>query len=238
MVGPFVNSAGIVMGAVLGAVCGQSITPEFRTKINYVFGCIALGIGVFMTAKGNSLPPVILALLFGTMLGEAFRLEAGVMRLAFWSVGFLQRKKPAANSLPEQTFRDQFAVVTVIFCVSGLGVMGPMHEGMSGDPSLLCVKALLDFFTAMLFASNIGGVVGVLAVPQLLFQSVILLLATAVVPLTTPAMFGDFSACGGMIMMGAALRQCGLAPVPILGMLPGLFLVMPVSAIWARYFPF
>jgi hypothetical protein len=125
-------------------------------------------------------------------------------------------------------------VATVLFCVSGLGIMGAMREGMTGDASLLFIKALLDLPTAMLIASSLGAVVGVLAVPQFLVQLAILLAASALVPLTTPAMLADFSACGGIIMLGAGLRQSSLLEVPILSMLPSLFLVMPVSALWTR----
>ncbi|MCM0755089.1 DUF554 domain-containing protein [Desulfovibrio aminophilus] len=235
MLGPIVNSACIIFGAFTGSVCGRIISPEFNKKIILVFSCITMGIGVSMTAKGNSLPPVVISLLLGTLLGEACRIEAGAMRLAFRVVGFFRRGKAAA-ALPEQTFRDQFAVLTVLFCVSGLGIMGSMNEGMTGDPSLLLIKSLLDLPTALLFAANIGGVVAVLVVPQFLIQAAILLLATSVTPLTTPAMFADFSACGGIIMLGAALRQFGLSPVPVISMIPSLFLVMPISVVWLRLF--
>jgi uncharacterized membrane protein YqgA involved in biofilm formation len=236
MIGPFINSAGIVTGSILGAVCASTIPADFRRKINYVFSCITLGIGVFMAGKCHALPPVVIALLFGAIFGEVLRVEKGVMRLAFRAVNVFQRKKTAKTDLPQQTFRDQFAVVTVLFCVSSLGIMGPMQEGISGDPSLLIIKALLDFFTSMVFASNIGGVIGVLAAPQCLIQSSILLLSTAVVPSISPAMMADFSACGGLIMLGTGLRQLSLVEVPVLSMLPGLLFVMPISALWTHYF--
>ncbi len=235
MVGPIINSAGIVAGAMLGAVGGTMLSPQFRQKINYVFACIAMGIGVFMITKGNSLPPVIFALLFGALIGEACRIETVVMRLALKAVDLLRRKKEGDPDIAGQGFRDQFAVVTVLFCVSSLGVMGPMHEGITKDPSLLLIKALLDFFTAIVFAANIGGVIGVLALPQILIQSSIFCMATTVVPLISPSMFADFSACGGIIMLGTGLRQFGLVQVPILSMLPALVLVMPISLFWGKY---
>ncbi|MGE4560994.1 MAG: DUF554 domain-containing protein [Desulfobulbus sp.] len=235
MVGPVINSVGIMGGALLGAVGGRLLSADFRQKINYVFACIAMGIGVFMIAKGNSLPPVIFALLFGAFIGEACRIETMVMRLAFQSIDLFRRKKKKGPDISGQGFRDQFAVVTVLFCVSSLGVMGPMHEGITKDPSLLLIKALLDFFTAIVFASNIGGVIGVLALPQLAIQTSIYCMAQTVVPLISPTMFADFSACGGIIMLGTGLRQFGLVQAPILSMLPALFLIMPISFVWGKY---
>ncbi len=236
MIGPVINSAGIVSGALLGSLFGQKLSPTFRTKINQVFGCIALGIGVTLCAKVHSLPPMVVALIIGALFGESCHIETHVMRAATGAVKFFNRKKPGKSRLPADSFNDQFAVITVLFCASSLGVLGPMHEGISGDFALLCIKALLDFFTAMIFAANIGGIVGILAVPQFTLQLPIFLLASAITPLTTPEMFADFSACGGVIMLGTGLRQLGLLQVPILSMLPGLLLVMPISALWTRFF--
>ncbi len=233
MLGPLTNSACIVLGAVAGSLGGASLSPAFRSKMMMVFSCCALGIGVSMTAKVNALPPVIASLLVGTLLGEALRLEDRTMNAALKLAALFPKRGDTAATLPEQSFRDQFAVAAVLFCVSGLGVMGAIREGMAGDPALLLVKALLDLPTAMLFAASLGAVAGTLAVPQLLLQSAILLAAQAAIPFTTPAMLADFGACGGIIMLGTGLRMCGLLEVPILSMLPSLVLIMPASALWA-----
>mgnify|MGYP000603301043 CR=1 FL=1 len=204
MIGPVANSVCIVAGSILGALCGPVLSQEFRKKIMNVFSCITLGIGVTMLSKGNSLPPVVLSLLFGTALGELTRFESLVMKGAFKAAGLFKRSGKAkggkSETLSETVFRDQFAVATVLFCVSGLGIIGSMREGLTGECSLLLIK---------------GG-------------------ATMLMPYTTPTMFADFSACGGIIMLGAGLRQMGLVQVPILSMLPGLFFVMPLSALWKQ----
>lgn len=232
MLGPLVNSACIILGAVAGSLGGASLNPALRSKLMMVFSCCALGIGVSMTAKVNALPPVIAALLAGTLLGEALRLEDRVMRAALKLAALFPPRK-AGNPLTAQSFRDQFAVAAVLFCASGLGFLGAIREGMAGDSSLLLVKALLDLPTAMLFAASLGAVAGTLAAPQLLIQAAVLLAAKAALPLATPAMLADFGACGGIIMLGTGLRMCGLLETPILSMLPSLLLVMPASALWA-----
>ena len=225
MIGPVANSVCIVAGSILGALCGPVLSQEFRKKIMNVFSCITLGIGVTMLSKGDSLPPVVLSLLFGTALGELTRFESLVMKGAFKVAGLFKRNGKAkggkSKTLSETVFRDQFAVATVLFCVSGLGIIGSMREGLTGECSLLLIKGVLDL-------------VGVLAVPQCAIQFALLFGATMLMPYTTPTMFADFSACGGIIMLGAGLRQMGLVQVPILSMLPGLFFVMPLSALWKQ----
>ena len=239
MIGPVANSVCIVTGAFLGAVCGPVLSQEFSKKIMSVFSCITLGIGVTMLSKGDSLPPVVLSLLLGTAVGELCRFETMVMKAAFRVASLFRRNgkgKPGRESLSDTVFRDQFAVATVLFCVSGLGIIGSMREGLTGESSLLLIKGVLDLFTAMLIAASIGSVVGVLAVPQCCIQFALLFGASFLMPLITPTMFADFSACGGIIMLGAGLRQVGLVQVPILSMLPGLLFVMPMSALWKQFF--
>ena len=53
MIGPFINSVGIVTGSLAGVSLGRGLSQGYRDKIFNVFSCITLGIGVFMVAKGH-----------------------------------------------------------------------------------------------------------------------------------------------------------------------------------------
>lgn len=231
IIGPVANSVCIIAGSLLGSLCGPVISADLRQKFITVFSCITLGIGVTMLGKGDSLPPVVLSILLGTCVGEAVHLESNVMKVAFKAAGLFRRDSKKSDSIPETVFRDQFAVVTVLFCVSGLGVLGSIREGLTGEYALLLIKGILDLFTAMLVAAGIGSVIDILALPQFCLQAILLLGAGLLIPYITPTMFADFSACGGIIMLGAGLRQMGLAQPPLVSMLPALFFVMPLSAL-------
>ena len=60
--------------------------------------------------------------------------------------------------------------------------------------------------------------------------------AAYIMPMTTPAMIADFSAVGGLVMLATGFRICGVKPFPVANMLPGLFLAMPLSHLWASLF--
>ena len=51
----------------------------------------------------------------------------------------------------------------------------------------------------------------------------------------TPGMLSDFTACGGVIFVATGLRMCGLKIFPVINMLPSMLIIMPLSALWARY---
>jgi hypothetical protein len=106
---------------------------------------------------------------------------------------------------------------------------------MTGDPTLLIVKAILDLFTAPIFACTMGYTVAILVVPQLVVQGTLFYAASLIMPLTTPEMLADFSACGGLIMLATGFRICGIKQFPVANMIPALIIVMPVSRLWASF---
>lgn len=111
-----------------------------------------------------------------------------------------------------------------------------MHEGMTGDPNILIAKSFLDFFTAIIFACSLGIAVSAICAPMLIIQLTLAACATLILPLTTPAMMGDFSAVGGLLLVATGLRVCGIKMFPVVNMLPALLLAMPISAAWAMFF--
>ena len=72
----------------------------------------------------------------------------------------------------------------------------------------------------------------ILVIPQFAVQGSLYLASSMILPLTTPAMLSDFSACGGLIMLATGFRICGIKQFPVASMIPALVFVMPLSWIW------
>ena len=106
---------------------------------------------------------------------------------------------------------------------------------MTGDSSILISKSILDFFTAAIFACNLGYVVSAVSVPQFIIFFVLFLFSKMIFPLTTPTMINDFKACGGFLMIATGFRMMHLKNFPIADMLPAMVLVMPFSYVWVNY---
>lgn len=237
MLGPLVNSAALVVGGVSGAALGRVIPRRVKEALPMTCGIIAIGIGTALINKVHALPAVALALLAGALIGELLFLERGLERAIGWSQKRVERMWPGERGNPRvEDFVTKFVTILVLFCASGMGVFGAMREGMTGEPSILLAKAMLDLFTAVLFAAELGYAVALIAVPQILIQSLLYFGAALLLPLASPTMLADFSACGGIIMLATGLRVCGIKVFPIVNMLPALLLVMPCSALWSRLF--
>ncbi|QJB56647.1 DUF554 domain-containing protein [Pseudodesulfovibrio sp. zrk46] len=235
MIGPFVNGTALFVGSVAGALIGSKLNANIRSQMPMVFGCASMGLGVAMIVKVKFLAPVVLALVVGSLIGEIIGLETLIQKFAGKARSLIAKIAPANDDLDQDEFLDKFVAILVLFCLSGTGVYGSMTEGMTGDPTLLIVKSILDLFTAPIFASTMGLSVAVLVVPQFTVQSLLYFGASLILPLTTPDMLADFSACGGIIMLATGFRICGIKQFPVASMIPALIAVMPMSWAWATY---
>lgn len=237
MQGPLFNSGALVVGGIVGALLGRLVPQRVKEALPLTCGTLSLGIGAVLVNKVNALPAVSLALLSGALLGELLYFERGLEKAVNWARRRFERvSRPGKTDPRAENFVVKFVTITVLFCASGMGIFGATHEGMTGDASILLAKSVLDLFTAMLFATELGYAVVLIAIPQIIIQASLYLGANWLMPLTTPAMLSDFSACGGVIMLATGLRICGIKIFPIVNMLPALLLVMPISALWARLF--
>jgi len=233
LVGPYVNSAAIAVGGLLGAFLGARLPERLRTAMPQTFGLASMALGIAMIVKVEHLPAVVLSIVIGTIVGELFCLEKFIGKISTKTKGLVELVFPSPADLSHDEFIDKFVAILVLFCASGTGIFGAMNEGMTGDPQILFVKSILDFFTSGIFATVLGYAVATVWIPQLAIQLVLAYAATHIVPLTTPEMMADFSAVGGLIMLATGFRICGIKPFPIVNMLPALVLAMPISHFWA-----
>lgn len=105
---------------------------------------------------------------------------------------------------------------------------------MTGDSTILISKSILDFFTAAIFACNLGFVVSLIAIPQFVIFTALFLLAGIIVPLTTPDMIADFKACGGFLIVATGFRMIRVKMFPTADMIPAMVLVMSLSWFWVN----
>ena len=77
----------------------------------------------------------------------------------------------------EKINMNEYVTVVVLFCASGFAIFGVLTEGMSQDSSILVSKAVLDFSTAFIFASIMGGAISIIALPQVVIFCIIYLIA-------------------------------------------------------------
>lgn len=235
-VGVIVNAASVLLGGIVGASLGNAIPERVRTTLPLIFGAASMSMGIVSMVKMNALPAVVLAVILGTAFGELIKFEKGIEWSAVRVRSMIEKTLPGkANMEDQKEFMEKFIGVLVLFCASGTGVFGALQSGMTGDHTILFTKSILDLFTAAIFATSLGYIVSSIFIPQFVVLFTLFIGATAILPMTTPAMLADFTATGGVLMLATGLRISGIKSFPIANMLPAMLIVMPISYLWAMY---
>ena len=235
-VGVITNVLSVALGGIVGTLFGEKLSTRFKENLTLIFSVCALGMGVSSIMLMKNMPAVILAVVVGTAVGLAFHIgdwitKGGQMLQKPISKIFVNQKLECG----QEEFFSMVVTVIVLFCTSGTGIYGCIDSGMTGDHTILISKSILDFFTALIFACNLGAVVSVIAVPQLFIFLAMYLAAGLIYPMTTPDMIADFKACGGFLLLATGFRMMKVKEFPIADMIPAMIMVMPVSWIWSNY---
>ena len=193
LIGPYVNGSAVIIGGLIGAVAGGKLPERVKTALPMTFGLCSVGLGITLVLKVKYMPAVVLAMIVGALIGELLHLESGIGKAAGSTRGLINKVFPPVQGLSHEEFTEKFVAILVLFCASGTGVFGAMTEGMSGDPSILYIKTILDLFTAGIFATLLGFAVMTIAIPQLVIQLALAMLAVFLMPMITPSMMADFS---------------------------------------------
>ena len=234
-IGVIINTIAIFLGGIAGALLGDKLPEKYKEQLNLIFGLCSMGMGISSIVLMKYMPAVVFALIIGTIVGLVFKLGDKVYELCSKLQKVMIRIVPKKETnMSETEFLATLITVIVLFCSSGMGIYGSLSEGMTGDSSLLITKSILDFFTAAIFACNLGYIVSLIAVPQFVIFTTLFLSASFIVPLTTPDMIADFKACGGFLMVAAGFRILKLKMFPVVDMIPAMILVMPFSWFWVN----
>lgn len=234
-IGVIINTIAIFLGGIAGALLGDKLPEKYKEQLNLIFGLCSMGMGISSIVLMKYMPAVVFALIIGTIVGLVFKLGDKVYELCSKLQKVMIRIVPKKETnMSETEFLATLITVIVLFCSSGMGIYGSLSEGMTGDSSLLITKSILDFFTAAIFACNLGYIVSLIAVPQFVIFTTLFLSASFIVPLTTPDMIADFKACGGFLMVAAGFRILKLKMFPVVDMIPAMILAMPFSWFWVN----
>lgn len=233
-IGVICNCLAVLLGGILGVMAEKKLSTQMKTKLTLVFGCCSMGMGISSIPLMVYMPAVIFALILGTAIGIIINLDKWMQK------GAILMQKPIAGLIKNQAINhDEYMAtlitVIVLFCASGTGIYGTMVSGMTGDHSILISKSILDLFTAAIFACNLGAIVSVISVPQLIIFLTLYAVSGAIFPLTTPEMINDFKACGGFLLLATGLRIAKIKDFPVADMIPAMILVMPFSWAWCNW---
>lgn len=232
--GTLVNVIAILAGSSLGIAAGARLTKNSQGLITDVLGLItALGAAsalsplwspIFETSlpQGSTLLVILASMLLGGLLGSALSLET---RLD--SFGENLRKRFRASQ--ESPFVEGFVSASLLFVIGPLAILGSVSDGMSQGIDQLILKSSLDFFAAMAFASTLGWGVAASAIPVAIYQGAWTILGLAIGSVLSQYQIDAMTICGGLMLVGIALRLLDIKKIAVANLLPAL-VIAPLLA--------
>ena len=225
--GTLLNAATVLIGGLLGTALGDRLPAALRETVVRGVGLFTLAMGVKFAIDTSNLLFMLGAMLLGGIVGSLLGVDARLNRLG----ESLQRRLARGST---STVAEGFVTAAIVFCVGPLTFLGSIQNGLSGDPSLLSVKSVLDGFTAIALAATLGWGV-LLTIPLILiYQGGLALGASLFVGLLTDLQLREMSAVGGLLIIGVGLKLLSIRDVKVADFLPAIIVSPLVVAAFGR----
>lgn len=216
MLGTIVNVITIVVGSIIGILLNKGIKEEFKETIMDGIGLAVVVIGITSGIKTENTVLVIGSLVLGSLIGSIIGIENRLDQL-----GDNMEKRLGKG---ESTFSKGFVTASLVYCIGAMAIIGSLESGIAGNHQTLFAKSTLDGITAIIFASTLGIGVAFSAIPVLIYQGSITLLANLVKDILTPEAILEMSAVGGILIIAIGINILGLKKIKVGNMLPAIFL--------------
>ena len=230
--GTIANVGAIVLGACIGMLFKGGLKEHYQQAITKSLGLCTLFLGASGALSGlvrvengaltgPSTPEIlglVLSMSFGTLLGEWLDFDGRMEQLGAWL-------KKTFTRGDDSQFIQGFVTASLTVCVGAMAIVGSIQDGLSGDPSVLYTKSILDFFIIMIFASSYGKGTIFSALPVGVFQGSVTLCAGLLAPVFSAAVVANLSFLGSILIFcvgvnltfGTKFRVANMLPAMLLG---------------------
>ena len=218
MWGIWANVVAVAVGGLVGSRLKGGIPKQLSNSINMGLALCVLLIGMQGAIQTQTLMLLIVSIVLGTVIGELLHIEDHLDAVGIWA-----QKKLAKG---DDGFSKSFINGTLLFCVGSMAVVGSLEAGLQNKADTLLAKSILDGVSALIFASSWGPGVILSAVPLLVYQGGIALLAMGLGNFLSDTAILEMSATGSLLIFALGLNMLGIMKerIRIGNMLPAMFI--------------
>jgi uncharacterized membrane protein YqgA involved in biofilm formation len=239
-IGTVVNVSTVLIGSGIGVLLGNRLPQRTRTVVTDGLGLVTLLIAALSAADvtdrrlsaavGGSAPVLIIlgSVLLGGICGSLLRIESRLDGLGSW----LQTRLTASSDTADRRrFVEGFVAASLLFCVGPLTILGSLSDGIGNGANQLYLKAVLDGFASVAFASTFGIGVAFSAIVVAVVQGSLTVVGALAGQLLPEAQILALTATGGLLLVGVALRLLAIKAVPVGDLLPALVFAPVITEI-------
>ena len=227
--GTMVNAAAIILGSAAGLLLKGGLPKRLQDTTTSAVGLCVIFVGAagalsgLFTVSGGALETkdtmmMIFSMAAGAALGEWLDIERRLENLGKWCRARIPSGHAGAG------FVDAFVTSSLLFCVGAMAIVGSLEDGLNHEFSTLFAKSVMDGIMAVVFSAAMGIGTMFSAVPVVIYQGSITLLAGALRPFLTELMIGRMSCVGSILIFALGLNLAVGTKIRIGNMLPAAFL--------------
>lgn len=198
----------------------RGIAPRFHERIMQGIGLCVLMIGISGALEESDTIIVILSMVTGIIIGEAFDFDGMIINLA-------NKVDQKVNPNNEGVSVAQgFVSAFLLFCIGSMVIVGSLESGLQGDNATLYTKSLMDGISSLLLASSLGAGVLLSSIPILIIEGGLIIFASFLEPVLSTYTINHMIVVGSILLIGLAMNLLKLTEFQILNFTPAIF--MPI----------
>lgn len=224
--GALINTGSVIAGGLLGGLIGKFMKESTQEGLSKACGVATLFIAVsgalegMLSLENGGLVSgqglfIVVCLALGTLVGELLDIERAFERFGEWL------KKKTGNS-KDARFVDAFVTASLTVCIGAMAIVGSIQDGILGDYSTLAIKSVLDFIILIVMTSSLGKGAVFSAIPILVLEGGMTLLARLISPIFTDAAISNISLIGSILIFCVGINLVWGKKVRVANMLPAL----------------
>ena len=218
MLGTIVNAAAILVGGAIGLLLRNGLPDRISDAVMNGVALTVLYVGISGSLEGQKTLVAILSIVVGGAIGTWLNIDKGLNKLG----DFAQKK--LSGKQEGNTFAEGFINASLVFCVGAMAVVGSLQSGLTGNHEVLFAKALLDGISSAVYAAALGSGVLLSAIPVLLYQGAITLLAGLLSPVLSEDIVSEMTCVGSLLIIGIGLNMLKVTKLKLANYLPAIFL--------------
>lgn len=231
--GTLINAAGILFGGLFGLLFGNKLQQRYQDTLMNANGICVLFLGISgcleemfnvsdgtLSSQGTMM--MIVSFAIGGLIGEWMNIEYRMEQFGEWL------KKKTKNE-GDTRFVDGFVTASLTVCIGAMAVVGSIQDGISGDYSILAAKAVLDLIIILVMTAAMGKGCIFSAIPVILFQGIITILAKFIEPIMTPEALSNLSLTGNILIFCVGVNLVWGKKIKVANLLPAIV----VAVVWA-----
>lgn len=230
--GTLIDVTLILLGGFAGLAFGRFISGRIQdtllkaTAVAIIFIGISGAMSGMLTVSGGEISAggsaLVVSLALGSLIGEILDLERQIDRFGEWL-------KYATGSSGDSEFVDAFVTASLSVAIGAMSIVGAIQDGMTGDFSTLAVKGAIDALLVCTMTASMGKGCIFAAIPVLVFQGALTLLASFLQPLMTAAALANLSTVGSILIFCIGVNLIWPRTFRVANMLPAVVVAMAAA---------